>query len=135
MMRQRPPGVLPDQAGQLRTAQTGEELLGLETLEGSHGQHFSLFSLPQQTQPVPGAGEGLQQLRGVLRIRQETPYGLLGFPQEGGRPGEGQPLPPQQRLVQRLPKVETVAVDELLGHRVDEVGNVPAPRRWRPGCG
>ncbi len=83
-------------------------------------------------QPPQGPEKALR-----LRISRQNrgTQGRLRLPIQLQAPLEIQLLQAQQRLVLGLPEIQAVKVDKLLGHRVDEVGHVPALIDGLPNAG
>ena len=131
-----PAGLGPDEGGEGGAAQTGEELVGVQAAEAGEAQRLPALLPAQQQQVVPQPPQAPAQIPGVGPARQHRArqQGLRLLRQLQAAL-EGQILHPQQGLVLGLPEVEAPAVDELLGHGVDEVGDVPALVHRLPDAG
>ncbi len=85
--------------------------------------------VPQPTQDPEKA------LRLRISRQNRSAQGRLRLPVQLQAPLKIQLLQAQQGLVLRLPEIQAVKVDKLLGHRVDEIGHVPALIDGLPNAG
>ena len=126
-------GVLADDAAEGRVVQPRKQVLGVQTAVGRGAQHLAADAVAQQHELVAavhqtaahGGGRG-----GEDPLKQ----GVCPFLRAGAG-DEGQILGPQHRLVLRLPQVQSLPVDELLRHGVDEVGYIPVGVHRLPDAG
>ena len=128
--------VVPDQTREGGAAQASVELVGIQAAEGGEAQgragvppaeHHQvvprLFCLPAELPGLgPAAQHGGAQLLLQLRRQLQTP-------------DEHQVLRAEHRLVLGLPQVQAPQIDELLGHRVHQIGDVPALIDGLPDAG
>ena len=132
---QHPPAGLPaDEGCQLGVAQPREKAGGLQALKAGKAQ--GCLAPAEDAQMVPQPPQGPEKaLRLRISRQNRGTQGRLRLPIQLQAPLEIQLLQAQQGLVLGLPEIQAVKVDKLLGHRVDEVGHVPALIDGLPNAG
>ena len=120
------PTVAADHAGEGGAAQAGVELVGVQAAEGGEAQGCVRISPAEQHQVVSGPPQlPAQGARLRMALQHCGAQLLLHRRLQLQAADEYKILRAEHRLVLGLPEVQAAQVDELLGHRVHHVGDVP----------
>ncbi len=121
-----------DAVGQAGVPQGAEEMGGGQVPEADKAQQLALLAGAQQHDPVPAledaGADGLPVGAAGGQVLHQPLVGLVDpLEGEGGGVDHG--------LVLAVPEVQAVLIDEVLDHRVDQVGDVPVQVHILPDAG